>query len=135
MALAFPQTFMNLSGEAVVRVSRRYGIEGDPSRLVIVHDELDLPEGRIKVKVGGGTAGHNGLASVKSHLHSDAFVRVRIGVGKPPGRQAGADYVLKPLGKAAKAEFAVVIAEAADAVELILSDGVDLAMNRVNTGG
>ena len=77
---------MNHSGEAVAPLVRRHGIE-DPHRLVIVHDELDLPVGRIKVKVGGGLAGNNGLKSIKAHLHTDDFVRVRIGIGKPPGRR------------------------------------------------
>ena len=94
MALAFPQTFVNLSGESAARLVRRYGVEGDLSRVVVVHDELDLPPGRVKVKEGGGTAGHNGLESIRAHLHSGAFIRVRIGIGKPPGRQEGADYVL-----------------------------------------
>ena len=67
---------------------------------MVVHDELDLPPGRVKVKEGGGTAGHNGLESIRAHLHSGAFVRVRIGIGKPPGRQEGADYVLRRPGKA-----------------------------------
>src|SRR5689334_450263 len=78
--LAFPQTYMNDSGESVQLLVRRHHID-DLSRLVIVHDELDLPLGRMKVKDGGGLAGHNGLRSIKQHLHSDAFLRVRIGVG------------------------------------------------------
>ena len=88
LALAIPQTYMNLSGESVAPLVRRHGIT-DPHRLVIVHDELDLPVGRIKVKVGGGLAGNNGLKSVKAHLHTDDFVRIRIGIGKPPGRAEG----------------------------------------------
>jgi PTH1 family peptidyl-tRNA hydrolase len=78
VALAEPTTFMNLSGESVAPLVRRYGIE-DPTRLVVVQDELDLPTGRVRVKVGGGLAGHNGLRSIKAHLHTDEFVRVRIG--------------------------------------------------------
>lgn len=132
MALAFPQTYVNLSGESVSRLVRRYGIE-DLGRLVVVHDELDLPPGRVKVKEGGGTAGHNGLESIRAHLHSGAFVRVRIGIGKPPGRQDGADYVLRRLGKAQRAETDVAVEEAADAVELILREGPAAAMLRVNT--
>lgn len=132
LVLAFPQTYVNLSGESVARLVRRYGIEGDPTRLVVVHDELDLPVGRIKVKEGGGTAGHNGLQSVRSHLRTGAFLRVRIGIGRPPGSQAGADYVLRRPGKAERAELEVGIEEAADAVECVLSDGVDVAMNRFN---
>jgi PTH1 family peptidyl-tRNA hydrolase len=122
---------MNLSGEAVAPLVRRYCTD-DVSRLVVVHDELDLPPGRIKVKVGGGLAGHNGLKSIKAHLHSDAFVRIRIGVGKPPGRQSGADYVLRRPGKADRVELDVAVAEAADAIETILTDGPERAMNRFN---
>ena len=119
VALAFPQTYMNESGLAVAPLVRRYGID-DLEQLVIVHDELDLPVGRLKVKVGGGLAGHNGLKSIDAHLKSDGFVRVRIGVGKPPGKQHGADHVLKPPGKAERQELDIVIEEAADAVEMIL---------------
>ncbi len=132
LALAVPQTFMNLSGEAVAPLVRRYGIE-DPHRLVIVHDELDLPVGRIQVKVGGGLAGNNGLKSVKAHLHTDDFVRIRIGIGKPPGRQQGTDHVLKRPGRADREQLDVSVVEAADAVELILRDGPDVAMHRFNT--
>ncbi|MGH9164258.1 MAG: aminoacyl-tRNA hydrolase [Acidimicrobiales bacterium] len=132
LALAFPQTFMNDSGLAVAPLVRRYGVE-DMARLVVVHDELDLPVGRIQVKVGGGLAGHNGLRSIKAHLHSDAFVRVRLGIGKPPGRQQGVDHVLKAPGRAERAALAVSVEEAADAVELLLSDGAEAAMRRYNT--
>ena len=133
LALAVPQTYMNDSGLAVAPLVRRFGIPVDGlDRLVVVHDELDLPVGRVRVKVGGGLAGHNGLKSVKAHLHSDAFCRVRIGIGKPPGRQQGVDHVLKAPGKAERAELAVAVAEAADAVELILAEGPAAAMTRYN---
>ena len=132
VALAFPQTYMNDSGVAVGLLVRRFGIE-DLARLVVVHDELDLPVGRMKVKVGGGLAGHNGLRSIKAHLKSDEFLRVRIGVGKPPGgKEQGANHVLKPPGKAERAELDVVVEEAADAVEAILREGAAVAMNRFN---
>src|SRR4051794_8581926 len=132
VALAFPQTYYNESGTAVLLLVRRHGIV-DTRQLVVVHDELDLEPGRLKVKVGGGLAGNNGLKSIKAHLHSDDFVRVRIGVGKPPGRQQGADHVLRRPGKAERAELDAMIETAADAVELILSDGPEAAMNRYNT--
>ena len=132
VTLAFPQTYMNLSGESVAMLVRRHGIT-DPERIVIVHDELDLPLGRIKVKRGGGLAGHNGLRSIKAHLHTDAFVRVRIGVGKPTSKEHGADHVLRRPPKRDRLELDVSVNEAADAVELIVSEGVDAAMNRVNT--
>lgn len=132
VTLAVPQTYMNLSGEAVALLVRRHGIT-EPERLVVVHDELDLPVGVVKVKRGGGLAGHNGLRSIKAHLHSDGFLRVRIGVGKPPNPKAGADHVLRRPGKAERVELDVTVVEAADAVETIVADGVDVAMNRVNT--
>jgi len=131
VALAFPQTYMNDSGRSVAALVRRHGID-DLGRLVVVHDELDLPLGRIQVKEGGGIAGHNGLRSLRDHLHSTDFVRIRIGIGRPPGRKEGADYVLRRPSKAERDELAVVTQEAADAVEAILADGVAAAMNRYN---
>jgi peptidyl-tRNA hydrolase, PTH1 family len=132
LALAFPQTFVNLSGESVARLVRRYGVANELSRLVVVPDELDLPPARVKIKEGGGTAGHNGLESLRSHLHSGAFIRVRIGIGKPPGRMEGADYVLRRPSKAEQVDLDVAIEEAAAAVELILAEGPAAAMNRFN---
>lgn len=132
VALAKPQTFMNLSGESVAPLVRRYGIE-DLHHLVIVHDELDLPLGRMKVKVGGGLAGHNGLRSIKSHLRSDDFVRIRLGVGKPPSKEHGADHVLKKVGKAERKVLHEIVLLGADAVELILTDGAEAAMMRYNS--
>lgn len=131
VALAFPQTYMNESGASVAPLVRRHGIT-DLRALVVVHDELDLPVGRLKVKLGGGLAGHNGLKSIKAHVHSADFVRIRIGVGKPPGRQQGADHVLRRPGKAEQAELDVVLEEAADAVEAVLVDGVEETMTRFN---
>jgi PTH1 family peptidyl-tRNA hydrolase len=131
VALAEPQTFMNLSGESVSPLVRRYGID-DLHQLVIVHDELDLPLGKLKVKVGGGLAGHNGLRSIKAHLHSEDFLRVRIGVGKPPSKEHGADHVLRKVGAAERSVLAQVVELAADAVELILTDGAETAMGRYN---
>lgn len=131
VALAVPQTYYNEQGQSVAQLVKWYGIE-DPHCLACVHDELDLPVGRLKVKVGGGLAGNNGLKSVKSHLHTDDFVRIRIGVGKPPGRMLGADHVLRRPGKAERTELDIVIQEAADAVELLATAGVDRTMERYN---
>ncbi|MBL8778149.1 MAG: aminoacyl-tRNA hydrolase [Acidimicrobiales bacterium] len=135
LALAVPLTYMNESGQAVAPLVRRYGVEDDLHALVVVHDELDLPVGRLKLKVGGGLAGHNGLRSIKAHLHSDDFVRVRIGVGKPPSKEQGAAHVLKRVPKADRIELDLAVQVAADAVEAILDDGVEAAMNRFNTQG
>jgi PTH1 family peptidyl-tRNA hydrolase len=132
LALAFPQTYMNDSGRAVAPLVRRYGIE-DLARLVIVHDELDLPLGTVRVKAGGGLAGHNGLRSIKAHLHSDGFTRVRIGIGKPPGgKEHGANHVLRTPSRRDRTELEVSIEVAADAVECILAEGVAAAQNRFN---
>jgi PTH1 family peptidyl-tRNA hydrolase len=131
VTLAFPQTYMNDSGESVRLLVRHHDID-DPSHIVIVHDELDLPLGRLKVKDGGGLAGHNGLRSLKQHLHSDAFLRVRIGVGKPPSKDRGADHVLRRISKKERAELDVIVQEAADAVEMIVADGVAAAMTTYN---
>ncbi|MAG04168.1 MAG: aminoacyl-tRNA hydrolase [Acidimicrobiaceae bacterium] len=132
VALAVPQTFMNESGQAVARLVHRHGID-EPTKIVIVHDELDLPVGELRVKSGGGLAGHNGLRSVTAHLKTQDYLRVRIGVGKPPGRQSGADHVLRRPGAAEATELEVVAREAADAVEVILAEGVDEAMSRFNS--
>ena len=132
VVLAFPQTYYNDSGLAVATLARRLHLDDNIDHVVIVHDELDLEPGRVKVKSGGGLAGNNGLRSIVAHLHSDEFARVRIGVGKPPGRQEGADHVLRRPGKAERGNLDVAIADAADAVELIVTDGIGTAMTRYN---
>jgi peptidyl-tRNA hydrolase, PTH1 family len=132
VALAFPQTFMNLSGESVRMLVKRHGI-ASPAQIIVVHDELDLPSARLKLKLGGGVAGHNGLKSIQVHVNSPDFCRVRLGIGRPPGTQQTADYVLKRPGKAERVELDIAVQLAADAVELIVDKGLDLAMNVVNT--
>ena len=100
---------------------------------MVVHDELDLPVAVLRVKGGGGLAGHNGLRSIKQHLHDDGFARVRIGVGKPQSKEQGADHVLEPVLEArARPRSTSPIEQAADAVETIVAEGVDTAMNRFN---
>ncbi len=129
---AFPTTFMNDSGQAVSALVRRYDLE-DWSDLVVIHDELDLDPGRVKVKLGGGLAGHNGLRSLTQHLHTQDYVRVRIGVGRPPGGpQQGADWVLSKVPSAQREALAVAAAVAADAVDMIAERGVDPAMQHFN---
>ncbi len=130
VALAVPVTYVNDSGNAVGALVRRFGV--DPEQLVVVHDELDLPVAELKVKSGGGLAGHNGLRSIVDHLHTEDFQRVRIGVGKPVSKDRGADHVLNRFGKRERAEVDVTVEQAADAVETIARDGVDTAMNRFN---
>jgi PTH1 family peptidyl-tRNA hydrolase len=130
VALAIPLTYVNDSGNAVGALVRRFGV--DPEQLVVVHDELDLPVADLKLKSGGGLAGHNGLRSIVDHLHTQNFQRVRIGVGKPVSKERGADHVLNRFGKRERAEVNVTVEQAADAVETIVRDGLDAAMNRFN---
>jgi PTH1 family peptidyl-tRNA hydrolase len=134
VALAFPQTYYNEAGSAARLLAHRHGID-DPRKVVVVHDELDLPVGRMKLKVGGGLAGNNGLRSIKAHLKTDDFIRVRIGVDKPVNVLRGADHVLKKPTKTERTELDVVVQEAADAVELIVSSGIERAMERYNQRG
>jgi PTH1 family peptidyl-tRNA hydrolase len=133
VALAVPQQWMNDSGDAVRRLVRRYGVT--PEQLVVVHDELDLPVATLRVKSGGGLAGHKGLRSVQAHLHSDAFGRVRIGVDKPGSKDRGADHVLSRFSKGERRDIDVTLQLAADAVEVIAGEGIDAAMNRFNGSG
>ncbi len=132
LALAFPQTFMNESGRSVARLVRRYKVE-DLTRLVVVHDELDLPLGVVRVKAGGGLAGHNGLRSIKGWLRSDEFSRVRIGIGKPPGgKDQGADHVLSAPSRLERRRLDAAVEVAADAVEVVLAEGMAAAQNEFN---
>lgn len=132
VALAFPQTYMNLSGESVRLLVKRHGID-DPAKLVVVYDELDLPLGRVKMKMGGGAAGHNGISSVKDHLSTADFGRIRIGIGRPSGTPKGGDYVLKRPGKAEQVELDIAVQVAADAVERIVAVGFERTQNELNT--
>ncbi len=131
VAVAFPQTFMNNSGESVRMLTRRYGIE-EAGDLVIAHDELDLDIGRLKLKAGGGLAGHNGLRSITQHLGTTDYVRLRIGIGRPPASQAGRDFVLRKPSKADREALDVAVDRAADAIELMVEEGVDATMNEIN---
>lgn len=131
VVLAFPLTFMNESGNSVGKLVRRYRLD-DLTRLVIVHDELDLPPGVVRVKAGGGLAGHNGLRSITSHVHSQDYLRVRIGVGKPPSKEQGANHVLSRLSSSERLLLDESVQRAADAVETIVTDGVEAAMRQFN---
>ncbi len=126
--LVLPETFMNNSGRAVKAVSST--VEFDVSGLIVIHDELDLPLGALKIKTGGGTAGHKGLNSIVEHLGTKDFVRVRIGIGK--GTKSGADHVLSKFLKSEAKTVKEMIVTAAEAVEKIVSSGVPEAMNAFN---
>ena len=127
VVLAFPLTYMNESGRAVAALVRRYGIE-TPDRIIVVQDELDLEPGVVKIKAGGGLAGHNGLRSITQHLKTQDYLRVRIGVGKPPNKERGASHVLTRVPKRQRELLDAAVAQAADAVESIVDRGVDAAM-------
>ena len=130
VVLSFPITYMNESGQAVGAQVRRYRI-ASVDRIIVIHDELDLDPGILRVKEGGGLAGHNGLRSITAHTKSQDYLRVRIGVGKPPSG-AGKNYVLSKVPKSERERLDVAVVDAADAVELIISDGVEAAMRRYN---
>ncbi|MEI2640413.1 MAG: aminoacyl-tRNA hydrolase [Microthrixaceae bacterium] len=132
VVVAVPMTWMNESGKAVSSLLRRYDLPG-VSSLVVLHDELDLPTGRVKVKSGGGLAGNNGLRSIHQHLGTKDFTRVRLGVDKPPGgSERGADWVLAKIPRSARVDFDIACQRAADAVELIAVGGPEHAMQKIN---
>ena len=131
VVLAFPITYMNESGRAVGSMVRRYRIER-ADRLIVIQDELDLPPGDLKIKNGGGLAGHNGLRSITQHLGTQDYVRIRIGVGKPPSREVGKGHVLSRVPRRERELLDITVAEAADAAEVIVAEGVDVAMQRFN---
>jgi len=133
VVLAFPQTFMNESGRSLVRLVRRFKVE-DLAHLMIVHDELDLALGVVRLKEGGGLAGHNGLRSAKAWLRSDAFLRARIGIGRPPGgREHGVDHVLSVPGRSERQALEAAVDVAADAVEMVVTAGMAAAQNEFNS--
>jgi peptidyl-tRNA hydrolase, PTH1 family len=128
--LARSTRFMNESGPTYASLAKKHGIE--PSRVIAVHDELDIPAGTIRVKVGGGTSGHNGVRSLARALRSSEFPRVRVGIGRPPGRQDPADFVLQPVGAREEEDLAVLAGHAADAVRTLITDGLARTQDRFN---
>jgi PTH1 family peptidyl-tRNA hydrolase len=129
--LAKPNTFMNVSGGPVQALLRFYDL--DVSRLIVVHDELDIDFDTIKLKHGGGHGGHNGLRDIIAATGSNEFTRVRVGIGRPPGRQPAADFVLKDFTAAERQNLPILLADAADAVEMIASDGLTAAQLKFHT--
>jgi PTH1 family peptidyl-tRNA hydrolase len=130
IVVARPRTYMNESGGAVVALANFYKVPLE--HLVVVHDELDLPRGVLRVKLGGGDSGHNGVKAVRVALGSPDFVRIRVGIGRPPGRQDPAAFVLSDFSRSERAEIAVLLERAADAVESIVAEGVIRAQNVFN---
>jgi len=130
VVLAKPKSYMNESGGPIVAISRFYKVP--VSRITVVHDELDLPFGTLRLKRGGGDGGHNGLRSATSALGSRDYARVRFGIGRPPGRQDPAEYVLRDFSAAERKELDYLVDRAADAVEALLAQGLEVAQNKFN---
>lgn len=128
--LAKPQTFMNLSGTAVLNLVREYKLK--PEQVIVIHDDLDIDPVSIRCKLGGGSAGHNGLKSITEKLQTPDYARIRVGIGRAPGRMNSADYVLAPLKKQALEDLEHGAQLAADAVEDVVAYGLTHAMNRYN---
>lgn len=131
LILAKPTSYMNLSGGPVAALLRFYKIE--PARLIVVHDELDIPFERIRLKSGGGHGGHNGIRDIVAALGTADFIRVRVGIGRPPGRQDAADFVLRDFTPAERTALPLLLTDAADAVEHIAGEGLTAAQLRFHT--
>jgi PTH1 family peptidyl-tRNA hydrolase len=133
IVLAKPRVYMNESGRQVGPLAKFYSVP--PEDIIIVHDELDIEFGRIRLKFGGGVAGHNGLRSVASALGTNDFQRVRVGIGRPPGRKSGATFVLENFTSAERPEVPTICEQAADATELLVAQGIEPAQNTVHAWG
>jgi PTH1 family peptidyl-tRNA hydrolase len=128
--LARSTRFMNESGHSYASLATKRGI--DPEHLIAVHDELDLPAGTFRVKRGGGNGGHNGLRSLDQALRTPDYLRIRVGIGRPPGRQDPADFVLEPVGRKEEAEVELHVARAAEVVRSLIADGLERTQDRFN---
>jgi PTH1 family peptidyl-tRNA hydrolase len=133
VVLAKPRTYMNESGRQVGPLAKFYSVA--PADVIVLHDELDIDFGRIRLKFGGGVAGHNGLRSVSAALGTNDFKRVRIGIGRPPGRQSGASFVLENFNSRERPELGTIVEQSADAAELLVGLGLEPAQNTVHAWG
>jgi peptidyl-tRNA hydrolase, PTH1 family len=130
VVLAKPMSFMNASGGAMAALRSFYKIPSD--RIIVIHDELDLPFGAVRLKLGGGDNGHNGLRSVTAALGSREYHRIRIGIGRPPGRMDPADFVLRDFSAAERKELPEILGRAADSVQILMERGLAVAQNEVH---
>jgi len=128
LLLAKPNSFMNVSGGPVSGLAKFYGVDAD--HVIVVHDELDIPFDTIKLKIGGGNGGHNGVRDVAKALGTPEFPRVRVGIGRPQGRQDAADWVLDAFGATERANLPILVADAADAVEQLVDEGLLAAQQK-----
>jgi PTH1 family peptidyl-tRNA hydrolase len=124
--------FMNEAGPAYASFAAKHRI--DPAHVIAIHDELEVPQGELMVKLGGGSGGHNGLKSLTQALGTPEYHRVRIGIGRPPGRQDPADFVLQPLGSKGIEDLEITVRRAADAVACLIEDGLEATQQRFNRG-
>ena len=130
VVVAKPRTFMNESGRHIGPLAKFYSVS--PADMIVIHDELDIDFGKIRLKLGGGEGGHNGLRSVANALGTKDFQRVRIGIGRPPGRKDPAAFVLEPFTAAERSELATICELAADATEVLVEAGLEPAQNQVH---
>jgi PTH1 family peptidyl-tRNA hydrolase len=130
VVLAKPRVYMNESGRQIGPLAKFYSVP--PADIVVIHDELDIDFGRIRLKFDGGVAGHNGLKSVAAALGTNGFQRVRVGIGRPPGRKDPAAFVLENFSAAERAEVPTICEQAADATELLIQQGIEPAQNIVH---
>jgi peptidyl-tRNA hydrolase, PTH1 family len=130
VVLAKPMSFMNASGGSVAALRNFYKIPTE--RIIVVHDELDLPFGAVRLKLGGGDNGHNGLRSVTAALGSREYHRIRIGIGRPPGRMDPADFVLRDFSPAERKELPEILGRAADSSRILMERGLAVAQNQVH---
>lgn len=129
--IAVPHSYMNESGGPVKALMGFFG--AGPDRLIVLHDELDIDAGQVRLKLGGGEGGHNGLRAVSRALGTRDYLRVRIGIGRPPGRMEAADYVLRDFSKEERADLPFLLGDAADAVELLAQEGLLAAQQRFHS--
>ncbi|MGP9662805.1 aminoacyl-tRNA hydrolase [Arthrobacter sp. AOP36-C1-22] len=128
LILAKPMTYMNLSGGPVAGLARFFDV--DPEHIIAIHDEIDIPFNTVKLKIGGGEGGHNGLRDISKALSTKEYYRVRVGVGRPPGRMETADFVLRDFGTTERKELPFLLADAADAAELLVREGLQAAQQK-----
>jgi peptidyl-tRNA hydrolase, PTH1 family len=126
--VAVPSSYMNESGGPVRALMKFFSV--DPGRLLVVHDELDIPAGEVRLKLGGGEGGHNGLRSISSALGTRDYLRVRVGIGRPPGRMDPADFVLRDFSAGERKDLPFLVGDAADAVEMVVTQGLTAAQQR-----
>jgi PTH1 family peptidyl-tRNA hydrolase len=129
--VAVPSSYMNESGGPVKALMKFFSVEVD--RLLVIHDELDIPAGDVRLKKGGGEGGHNGLRSISSALGTKDYLRVRVGIGRPPGRMDAADFVLRDFGTTERKELPFLLGDAADAAEMVVTEGLVAAQQKFHS--